>query len=617
MNNQLKSFAAVAALAALGTGAAPQARAASITQQVDIVQSTIWTADNVYLLNDVVYVISNSTLTIEAGTLIRGLPDSANLSTNNNPGALIIAKGSKLKALGTEEKPIIFTDANDDNVPGGAKTNPQYNSYSKLTGQWGGLVILGDTFIAVSPGGGPTNLTFQAEGINGKGTLGLYGGLDDDDDSGVLRYVSFRYGGFGLASNSEINGITLCGVGRETAVDHLDVYNTQDDGIEFFGGTVNTKYVAIWNCGDDSYDQDQGYRGKNQFIFAVQGDAGGTSVGSGISDKALELDGPEPDRSNNQPWGLCSTYNVTAVGKGLTGWDASSNVVATYLTKAQNTAVHMKANYGGQFYNSLFLDFGGGGVIIENRNPTNDCAARFAMDYSNFTWAVNTSFAPPAELYTVQTRGWQVELRNNTWWQFGELINPTATNQVAKVGGSVSGAGPSPDFFFEPDGTTTTSNTVAGSLPVRYLTRGTTAPAYAAAGRSFNVDRIDPRPNPAVVSPSALVPPADGFYTPVNYVGAFSPDHNWCDGWTTMAKVGLLTNIVPNVTAPAATILVTATNSVTVSVPTVNGVWYSVESSPDRKHWTEEDTWVGNGSPQDVIDPNALGSRYFYRAVVP
>eukprot|EP00975_Prorocentrum_lima_P002472 543729-Prorocentrum_lima.AAC.1 len=149
-------------------------------------------------------------------------------------------------ALGTASAPITFTSAvSEDNLPG--------------RGLWGGLIILGRA--PINSGGTDT--------IEGLSAGGIYGGNDPDDSSGVLQYVRVWHGGSVIGQDNEINGITFGGVGRGTTVDHIEVAFNLDDGVEFFGGTVNVKYVSVLFCGDDAIDTDEGYAGTIQFAYVV------------------------------------------------------------------------------------------------------------------------------------------------------------------------------------------------------------------------------------------------------------------------------------------------------------------------------------------------------------
>jgi hypothetical protein len=135
----------------------------------------------------------------------------------------------------------------------------------------------------------------------------LYGGGNDDDDSGSISYLSLRYGGKVVGLNNELNGLSLGGIGRNTDIHHVEIMNNVDDGIEIWGGTVNLKYFSIWNVGDDSLDIDQGWRGKAQFGLIVQGYSANAAQGSGVGDNCIEIDGAE--QSDYQPVTTGTIYN--------------------------------------------------------------------------------------------------------------------------------------------------------------------------------------------------------------------------------------------------------------------------------------------------------------------
>jgi hypothetical protein len=185
-----------------------------VTESIASGKRTIWTSDNTYHLNGRIFVEGGAELHIEAGTVVKGLPgDSTDASV------LIVARGGKIFAEGTATKPIIFTAESDDlNDP----LNPAYDT----KGLWGGLIILGNAPINAS--GGETNI----EGIPTTDPRGLYGGTDENDNSGVLRYVSIRHGGISIGEGNEINGLTMGGVGRGTTIEYIEVFANLDDGYE-------------------------------------------------------------------------------------------------------------------------------------------------------------------------------------------------------------------------------------------------------------------------------------------------------------------------------------------------------------------------------------------------
>lgn len=284
--------------------------------------SVTWTANNEYLLDGFVFVNSGQTLIIEPGTVIKG-----KAGLGSEAAALIVTRGATIIASGTETNPIIFTAEQDD------VTNP--NDIPEGTrGLWGGVIILGNAILNSSPG------ETAVEGLPTNEVRGLYGGTDDNDNSGIFRYVSIRYGGTDIGAGNEINGLTLAGVGAGTTIDHVEVIFNADDGIEFFGGTVGTKYMVTAFCGDDSYDYDEGYRGKGQFWFSINSTSDG--------DRGGEHDGGTNPETGT-PYATPVIYNATYIGRG---------------ESEGKRAITFRDNAGGQYMNSVFDGFGAG-VDIE------------------------------------------------------------------------------------------------------------------------------------------------------------------------------------------------------------------------------------------------------------
>ncbi len=231
-----------------------------------------WTANNIYELEGKVVVNSGVTLTIEPGTIIKGKEGTGSLAS-----ALIIARGAVINACGTAQSPIVMTSVLD-NIEVGQFSGT--NLDESLNGLWGGLIVLGN-----APGSfeGDVN-EFQIEGIPADDTFGLYGGNDPSDNSGSLCFISIRHGGASIGENNEINGLTLGGVGNGTNINNIEVVANLDDGIEFFGGTVDVSNAIVWSQGDDAFDVDQGFSGSlNNYIYVAGDD----------SDHGLEIDGPE------------------------------------------------------------------------------------------------------------------------------------------------------------------------------------------------------------------------------------------------------------------------------------------------------------------------------------
>jgi len=272
--------------------------------------TTTWTANNTYILDGMIFVNNGQTLTIEAGTVIKG-----RAGQGENASALIIARGGKIMAEGTAEFPIIFTAEADD----------LNGSVADLDdGLWGGLIILGKASLNTVPN------DQQIEGIPQTEPRGVYGGTDDNDNSGTLKYISIRHGGTDIGEGNEINGLTLGGVGSGTVIDYIEVIANKDDGVEFFGGKPNLSHIIVAFCGDDSFDYDQGYRGNGQFWAAIQGFDRGDRLG--------EHDGGT-DPETGVPYSIPMIYNATYIGRG----DGAGKKVITF-----------RDNAGGHYANSIF-----------------------------------------------------------------------------------------------------------------------------------------------------------------------------------------------------------------------------------------------------------------------
>lgn len=239
----------------------------------DISTNTTWTKGNIYVLNNRVIVKNNAVLTIEAGTVIKGGSGS---EANAKP--LVISQGSKIEARGTVSEPIIFTTI-FDNICVGQKVGTNLDNDER--GLWAGVIILGSA--PISPA---SSNTARIEGIPASIPEGIYGGSNPSDNSGTLTYVSIRHGGVELVpgGGNEINGLTLGGVGNGTTINHIEVIGNLDDGIEWFGGTVNVEHALVAFQGDDAFDVDQAYSGTITNVLYIAGDD---------SDHALEIDGPE------------------------------------------------------------------------------------------------------------------------------------------------------------------------------------------------------------------------------------------------------------------------------------------------------------------------------------
>ena len=249
-------------------------------------------AKGTYLLRGWVYVASGSTLTIPAGTIVKG--------DKETKAAIIVEPGGKLIAKGTATEPIVFTS---EQAPG-----------SRRPGDWGGVIVCGKA---------PNNNGVLAQQIEG-GPRTKHGGTDANDNSGVLQYVRIEFAGYPFKKDQEINGLTLGSVGAGTTVDHVQVSYSNDDSFEWFGGTVNCKYLIAYRGWDDDFDTDNGYSGNVQFGLSVRD--------SRIAD-ASQSNGFESDNnaegSTAEPFTSATFSNMTFLGPKV--FDANFQNTTDYL----------------------------------------------------------------------------------------------------------------------------------------------------------------------------------------------------------------------------------------------------------------------------------------------
>jgi hypothetical protein len=504
--HKLTASALAAASFAGGAGAA------EILVTANIASSTTWTADNTYNLQQQIYVLPGATLTIEAGTIVA--------SDTNIGGSLAVCRGAQIFVQGTQAKPVIMTSKAD--VATWVGGDPKTGTWREGLNEWGNLTIMGDAYISEDAIGTNTAAPNAANYANMEGLIAAfpgdpnvqYGGGDDDDDSGSIQYLSLRYGGKVIGLNNELNGLSLGGIGRGTDISYVDIQNNVDDGIEIWGGTVNIKYFNIWDIGDDSFDVDQGWRGKAQFGLIVQGYSAKVAQASG--DNVFETDGAE--QSDYQPVTTASIYNVTVVGQPVSGDHATA----------------WRDNARVQYRNCIFMDVGE--QLVKNDNVDGDGGKGYGWNgtlsfvntwntaYSTYS-AVNAP-ANPAAFYQAQTSGTLAEITDSVMFrnQFGSAYSDANLVGVFNAGNNNVNVGND-----------------AANMPIKALTRGA-AVVYTVGANTLTmlpVTSIDPRPAGAALA-SIAAAPADGFFTPVQYRGAFDPNLNWLCGWTACDAYGRL-----------------------------------------------------------------------------
>ena len=274
--------------------------------------TTTWETGDTILLEGMVFVNDGDVLTIEPGVIIKGMPGQG-----ESASALVVSRGARIEAIGTEDSPIIFTSYSDD-----------LNGSLSITdrGLWGGIIVLGNAKLNSDPG------ESAIEGIPTSEPRGIYGGSDNTDNSGTLKYISIRHGGTDIGEGNEINGLTLGGVGSSTTIEYIEVVANKDDGVEFFGGEPRLKNILVAYCGDDSFDYDEGFRGFGQFWCAIQDTEDG--------DRCGEHDGGT-DPETAQPFATPHIFNATYIGRGV---DIGKRVIT------------FRDNAGGFYANSIFVN---------------------------------------------------------------------------------------------------------------------------------------------------------------------------------------------------------------------------------------------------------------------
>lgn len=435
-------------------------------------QTYNWTNNNIYLLDGLVFVEDGATLNIEEGTIVKFTPRA----DIGNPSALVICRGAKIFANGSVTAPIIFT-AEDDDVADAQDLGPTDNAL------WGGIVILGKAY-TIKNGNNEVNV----EGIPTTEPRGIYGmpaGSNiDTDNSGSLRYVSIRHGGRQIATGSELNGLTLAAVGSGTALEYIDVYANSDDGIEFFGGTVNLKYSSVSFCEDDSYDWDESWKGKGQFWFSIQRDD--------IADAGWECDGSTPD--DLTPASDPIVYNATHIGSGPGA--AASNPIGWLF----------RAGTRGYVANSIVTEMKGKGIEVQDKQTnTNDAYAQLLAG--------------------------ELTIKNNLFHNIGSTtVIDGSSSGIIRITANADDASATALI----NHLTTNSNQIAN-------------PNLYGISRTQN-GLLDPRPNGTGAAYSTSLdtyPNGDAFFTTVNYKGAFSTSSTelWLSGWSSLAKNGHLVNV--------------------------------------------------------------------------
>ncbi len=457
-----------------------------------------------WVLDKKIYVLEGKELHIEAGTVIK-----ATVASGLAAPAIIVTRGGKIYAMGSKQAPIIMT-TEEDNLDG---SYPIINQ-----GKWGGLIILGRAYnnLGTDSDGNPDEFAvdgYQGEGTiegldrpddrhhygrdyweasdpdlggNTPGTLRPNGEFNNEDNSGVVKYLSIRHGGAVIGTANEINGLTCGSVGSGTVLEHIEIISNKDDGIEFFGGTVDIKYATILFCNDDYIDWDLGYTGRGQFIFGVQLPTSDDYVENvsgyvGEGDHGMEIDGDDDDHYNSgspapEYFSNPTFYNCTFIGN-----------------QKSDPGIEAKERTNGEISNSIISNFAAGVRLATESDRPEDAYENFidgTLVFRNNTFVGNSAYLAgtsggrinPIPQSTIDLFNAAGNLEDNTLIDFSLQMDADGDNSVSDAYNAVPAAG------------TAATN---------------------------------------------LAAPADDFFDAANYRGAFCPgEQPWTSGWTYGTQLG-------------------------------------------------------------------------------
>lgn len=411
-----------------------------------------------YILKGWVYIADGAELTIEPGTVIKG--------DKQTKASLIAERGGKLIAQGTATEPIVFTSEE-------AKGN-------RRPGDWGGIILCGKAKNNKSE--------MQIEG----GPRTKHGGNDDADNSGVLSYVRIEFAGYPFQTDQEINGLTLGSVGSGTKIDHVQVSYTNDDSYEWFGGTVNCKYLVAYKGWDDDFDTDNGFSGKVQFGLSVRD----SKIADVSQSNSFESDN-NADGSNSEPHTSAVFSNMTLVGPMAT--DASFVNDASYINGGNyypnngsslgkfQAAMHIRRDTHLNCFNSVAIGWPVGIIIDNEKGDTQGAATAGNLKLENI-WLANVN-AVGTDFNKIYVDG---------------LYN-YETKQVDESQPSFSST-----FFKAQSGNK----------------------FYEAATGWFDTTGYIPTSGSPLLSAAAFTNSLLSGFDQVSYIGAFAAGDTWLDGWT-------------------------------------------------------------------------------------
>lgn len=410
--------------------------------------NTTWKKDYVYRLRGYVYVTDGATLTIEPGTKIVSNKDSA--------GVLVIYRDAMINAQGTSTSPIVFTS----------------NETTKQPGDLGGVIIAGQ-----AKGNG--NHSVIEGGVDP--AYSSFGGTNDAHNSGIFSYVRIEYGGKAVNPGDEVNGLSLYAVGSGTTIDHIQVIRGLDDAFEFFGGTVNCKYLIAYNSADDDFDMDDGYRGMIQFAISVKDPAFTDNKGTtGDISNNFEVDNVNPSNGfalSRSPITFPVLSNFTAIGP--------NNAAGT----SSDYGYGMRWRRGTKFIlaNSIVMGGQKAGLVVEHDSTGSYYNQGISKFYNSFLHAVTSPFK-------VSSTG--AYLDSTT------LATKTLTTNFSQLFTSTAAIGLTDPF----NNAAPNLKPIAGSLALTTVAK-------------FDLTELN-----------------NAFFTKVSYIGAFDGTTDWTTGWTVWGK---------------------------------------------------------------------------------
>ena len=420
-----------------------------------------------YTMKGWIYIKDGAELTLEPGTVIKG--------DKNTKAALIVERGGKLYAKGTAEAPIVFTSAQ---APG-----------SRKPGDWGGVILCGKA---------SNNNGEQA--IEG-GPRTKHGGSDNADSSGALSYVRIEFAGYPFQKDQEINGLTLGSVGSGTQLDHIQVSFSNDDSYEWFGGTVNAKYLVAYSGWDDDFDTDNGFSGKVQYALSIRN----SRLADTSQSNSFESDN-NSSGSEASPRTSAVFSNVTFVGPMV---DPNFKNDASYINGGAfnpnngsalgrfQSAMHLRRNTQLNCFNSLIIGWPVGVIIDNEKGDAQGNASKGLLALNNIFMAnVNSVGSDANKVYDdVKVTGY-------------ESKKPVFDKSQPSFSSS---------FFKSQKGNRVEANASAFNLGMDNISKVNIIPSAGS-----------PLLNTADFTHSKL---SSGF-DKVNYVGAFDGQNNWLNGWT-------------------------------------------------------------------------------------